>query len=328
MLDSGLIDALILASPHYWHAPHAVAAAQRGIHVMAEKPMASDVGDARIMIQQCRKHKVALGVMFMMRTRPVMAAMKNMVDSGQLGKIYRISLIASNWFRSQAYYDSGAWRGTWDGEGGGVLINQAPHSLDLFQWIGGMPKSLSAILQTPMHKVEVETSAQIILDYGDGKTGYIYATTGESPGAEQLSVAGTRGTLVSENKLRFCRLETPLDEHLRTTTSWWDPPASRWEDVPVNGKPDDGKHIVILRNFADHLIDGTPLLTPGSECINELEISNAAYIAGYKHKTVELPVDAKEIEAVISKLIRERSTGQGGNVRAKAKRELHKLLKQ
>jgi predicted dehydrogenase len=264
-----------------------------------------------------------------MRTRPVMAAMKRLVDAGELGEIYRVSLVASNWYRTQSYYNSGSWRGTWDGEGGGVLINQAPHSLDLFQFIGGMPHRIRAIIGTRLHDIEVENTAHILLEYAGGKMGYIYASTAEAPGVEEFSIAGTRGCLVAaEGKLRFARLAQPLDEHLRTAPGVWDTLPSQWEEVPAAGGSDDGKHIHVLRNFVDHILDGAPLIAPGENAINELELSNAAYIAGYKNKAVELPVDAAEMNGLLSKLIRERSTGRGGNLRGKARRELKRLLKQ
>ncbi|GAH78608.1 unnamed protein product, partial [marine sediment metagenome] len=166
MFDSGLIDAVIIATPHYWHPVLAIQAARAGIHVLTEKPMASSVGPARAMIAECRRRKVALGVMFQMRSQGVMMKMKQMIDSGRIGKVFRVSMVCSAWYRTQFYYNFGAWRGTWDGEGGGVLINQAPHSLDLFQWVGGMPKRLIATIDTRLHKIEVENTANVICDYG------------------------------------------------------------------------------------------------------------------------------------------------------------------
>jgi len=183
MMDSGLIDAVIVATPHYWHSPMAVHAARRKLHVLCEKPLESRIGRARVMVAECKKNKVAMGVVLHHRTRSIMRKMKKMVDSGVLGEVFRVEMVCSSWFRSQAYYDSGAWRGTWDGEGGGVLINQAPHHLDLFQWIGGMPKKVVGMVHTRAHKIEVEDTANFLCDYGGGKVGYLYASTAEEPGA-------------------------------------------------------------------------------------------------------------------------------------------------
>jgi predicted dehydrogenase len=326
MYASGLIDAVLIATPHYWHAPMSVRAAQMGLHVLCEKPLAVTVGAARTMIAQCKKHKVALGCMFMQRTRGIMMKIKELVASGKLGEVFRVSMVCSNWYRTQSYYTSGTWRGTWDGEGGGVLINQAPHSLDLFQWIGGLPNRVLATVDTRVHKIEVENTANAVCQYKGGKIGYIYATTAEAPGMEQFMISGDKGTLLAQgNSLRFARLEMPLARHLMTCPIGFEMPKFQWEDVAWKVEP-EGKHINITRNFARHLTRGEKLICPGSEAINELEISNAIYIAGYRNKAVELPVNAAEIDKLIGKLQRERSTGKGGGLRAKAARELKALL--
>ena len=327
MYESGLIDAVLIATPHYWHGPMTVRAAQMGLHVLCEKPLAVTVGAARTMIEQCRKHKVALGCMFMQRTRGIMMKMKEMVDGGKLGEVFRVSMVCSNWYRTQSYYASGTWRGTWDGEGGGVLLNQAPHSLDLFQWIGGgVPQRVLATVDTRLHKIEVENTANAICQYKGGKIGYIYATTAEAPGMDQFMVSGDKGALLAQgNSLKFGRLETPLAKHLMTCPNGFEMPKFQWEDVTWKVEP-EGKHINITRNFARHLLKGEKLICPGSEAINELEISNAIYLSGYGGKAVDLPVDAAQIDRLIGKLQRERSTGKGGNLRNKAAKELKALL--
>ena len=327
MFDSGRVDAVIVATPHYWHPVLTIRAARARLHVLCEKPIASTVGPARSAVAECRKRRVALGVMFQYRTRATMIKMKQMVDGGELGDIFRVSMICSAWYRTQHYYNSGAWRGTWDGEGGGVLLNQAPHSLDLFQWIGGMPKGLIASVGTRIHKIEVENTANVICHYGKGKTGYIYATTAEAPGADQLVVCGDKGTLVNEGgKLRLARLQMPISEHLRTSREGFGrPPMSDWQEVPIEGEP-GGTHILVTRAFAAHVLGGTPMVGSGKEGLNELEISNAVYLAGFKEKAVAFPVDAREMELLMDKLIRDRSTGRGGALRAKANAELKKLL--
>jgi len=327
MYESGLIDAVIIATPHYWHAPQTIAAAGAGIHVLCEKPLAVTVGPARAMVSRCRKHKVAFGAMLQQRTRGIMMKMKRMVDAGRLGEVFRISMVCSNWYRSQFYYDSGRWRGTWDGEGGGILINQAPHSLDLFQWIGGMPKRVVAILNTRLHHIEVENTANVICDYGGGKTGAIYATTAEAPGVERLTVSGDKGTLVAENgRLRFAKLSTPISRHMFTCKEMWGNIRCDWKDIPSPKGPDDG-HVKVIRAFARHILDGTAMVATGAEAINELELSNAIYIAGFKNKPAEIPVDAAEMERLMAKLTRERSTGRGGDIQARAARQLRRLVR-
>jgi len=325
MYASGLIDAVIIATPHYWHAPLAISAARAGLHVLCEKPLASRVGPARAAIGECRRRKVALGTMLQQRTRSVMVKMKQMVESGRIGEIFRVSMICSSWYRTQFYYDSGAWRGTWDGEGGGVLINQAPHSLDLFQWMGGMPKKITAVVNTRLHNIEVENTANVICEYEGGKTGYIYATTAEAPGMEQLMVCGDKGTLVAEGRtLRLARLKMPISKHLFASKDLFTHVPCEWEEVKLPKGHDTG-HLGVIKAFTNHLLHGKEMIATGAEAIGELEISNAVYISGYKGKSVDIPVDAGEIDRLIKKLERERSTGRGQGERAKADREMRKL---
>lgn len=329
MYDSGLCDAVIIATPHYWHAPLTIRAARAGLHVLCEKPLSSTVGDAHLMVRECKKRKVALGAMLQQRLRNIMIKAKKIVDSGRLGELFRIQVVASNWFRTQKYYDSGAWRGTWDGEGGGILINQAPHTLDLFQWFGGMPKRVHAVLSTRAHNIEVEDTANIFFEYDNGKIGYFYATTAEQPGYEQIMLCGDKGTLIIENeKIKFGKLKVPVRKFIMKCKNAWSKPGEQkttWQDIkyPVG----EGAHVGVIRAFARHLLRGTVMVATGLESINELELSNAAYISGFKNKTVTFPVNAVEIDRLISKLERERSTGKGGQMRKIANRDLKRLMK-
>jgi predicted dehydrogenase len=336
MYESGLVDAVIIAMPHYWHKPMAFRAARKKIHVLCEKPLGPTVDDAREIIAECRKRKVALGAMLQQRTRPAMMKMKQMVDRGAIGEVFRVELICSNWFRTQAYYDSGAWRGTWDGEGGGVLLNQAPHSLDHFQWIGlGLPKRVVAMLATREHKIEVEDTANVLCDYGNGKIGYIYATTAEAAGKEQLVVIGDKGTLICDDgeKLRWGKLKVPISRHVYTSKVASAGMGSKskaqqkltWTKVKVPSKK--WGHVLVARAFARHLLKGTPMIATGAESITELEISNAAYLSGFNNsKSVDLPVRPRQMNALLNRLIRERSTGKGGGIRTRAAREMKKIL--
>lgn len=333
MFESGLIDAVIIATPHYWHPPLVIRAARAGLHVMCEKPLAATVGPARAMIRECKKRRRALGVMLHHRSRAIMIKMKQMVASGRIGEVFRAQLICSDWFRTQGYYDSNAWRGTWDGEGGGVMINQAPHHLDLYQWIAGMPRRVMGILSTRAHRIEVEDTANFLLEYDKGKVGYIYATTAEEPGYDQFMVCGDKGTLICEGgRLRLGKLGMPITEHIFTggrqdvirkatggqKTTWRriKPPADA-----------GGRHIMLTLAFARHILTGARMYIDGQEALKELELSNAMYLAGFRNKTVELPVDEKEMERLFNRLQRERSSGGGGGMRAAAMRDLSRLLR-
>ena len=330
MMDSGLIDAVLIATPHYGHPPLAIHAARRKLHVLCEKPVASRIGRARAMVAECRKHKVAFGVVLHQRTRTIMRKMKQLVDGGAIGEVFRVEMICSNWFRTQAYYDSGAWRGTWDGEGGGVLINQAPHSLDLFQWIGGMPRRVLGLLSTRAHRIEVEDTANFLCEHEKGKVGYLYATTAEEPGMEQFTLVGDKGTIVCKGEeLLLGKLKQPVSRHIYGAKEAWPDPkeqACTWRTVKLSKDP-GGRHLMIIKAFARHVLTGSEMYCTGREALNELELSNAMYLAGFKNKTVELPVDAAEIDRLIAALERQRSTGRGGNMRRIADREFRRLMK-
>ena len=330
LIDSGLCDAVIIAVPHYWHAPLAIYAARKGLHVMSEKPLASSISDARLMVAECKKRKVSLGVMLHHRARADMKVVKKLIDGGKIGEVFRAQLICSNWFRTQAYYDSGAWRGTWDGEGGGVLINQGPHHFDLFQWLTGMPKSVMGLISTRAHKIEVEDCGNFLMDYGNGRVGYVYTTTAEEPGYEQFMFCGDKGTIIVEDdKIKLGLLGVPVSKHIfgsRNASAGGAEQSIKWTEVKVPKRKEG--HLEINAGFARHLITGKPFeYATGAEALNELELSNAMHIAGYKKRTVQLPVDGAEMDRLLAKLERERSTGKGGGMRKQAKACLNKLMK-
>jgi predicted dehydrogenase len=329
MIESGLCDAVLIATPHYWHPIYAIMAARAGIHVLCEKPLASAVGPARAMVHECRRRKVVLGAMLQSRIRPPMARAKQLVDGGALGRILSVTMICSNWYRTQAYYDSGSWRGTWEGEGGGVLINQAPHSLDLFQWIGGMPTRVTALLKTRLHRIDVENTAQVICEYADkDKVGYLYATTAEAPGKEELTVAGEKATLVvGGGKLTLGTLAQPMLTHMRTSQERYKGPSCSWRQVKVYDDPMMG-HLEVIRRFARHLLHGTPLVATGQEGLNELELSNAVYLAGFGPTgRCDLPVDAAAMDRLLGRLAANHVRKGADNQYAQTRSLLAKLLK-
>jgi predicted dehydrogenase len=221
LIKSGLVDAVLIATPHYQHPTYTMAAFKAGLHVLTEKPVAVTAKAAAEVNAEHRKHKkLVYAAMFQMRTYPVWRKMKEMVASGQIGEIQRVSWTITNWFRSQAYYDSGGWRATWGGEGGGVLLNQCPHNLDLFQWIVGMPSKVTAFISLgKYHHIEVEDEVTAYLEYPKKATGVFTTSTGEAPGVNRFEIAGDRGLLVSDSsrKIEFTRTEMSVTEHRMTT---------------------------------------------------------------------------------------------------------------
>jgi predicted dehydrogenase len=332
LFASGLCDAVIVAVPHCWHPPLVVQAARAGLHVLCEKPLGVSVGPARAMIEQCRRNKVALGVIFQHRTRADMLLAKRLIDSGRIGRIWRISMVCTM-YRTQAYYDQGAWRGTWDGEGGGVMVNQAPHPLDLFQWLGGMPSRVHAVAQTRLHDIEVENTVEAILEYPDQQMGHFYFTTAQAPGTERFIIIGDKGSIcIEDGRLKLANLPMAMARHIRNCRfAGADDPAGKlpaeWIDQKLP-KRRGGGHLDVVRAFARHVLRGEPMVASGEEAINELEISNAVYLSAFEHRPVDVPVDAARVERLLNRLQRQRSTGRGGDQRRKANAALRKVLAQ
>lgn len=301
MLDSGLIDAALIAVPHYDHPKLAIECFKRGIHVMTEKPAGVYTRQVREMNEAAKAANVKFGIMFNQRTNPIYAKAREIVRSGQLGERKRLVWIVTNWYRTQAYYDSGSWRATWNGEGGGVLLNQAPHNLDLWQWIFGMPVSIRAFCTVgKYHNIGVEDDVTIYGEYENGATAVFISTTGEVPGSNRLEISGTKGKLVLEDgKLKWWKLKE--DERVTCFNCkdgfvW---PESDYEEFTAE-EPDG--HPLILNNFADAILDGAELIAPGEEGLNSLSISNAAYVSSWTDSKADIPVDEDTFEKHLSEL--------------------------
>jgi predicted dehydrogenase len=289
LIESGEVDAVLIATPHPFHAPIAIRAAERGLHVLSEKPIAVTVAEADAMVAAAKRANVRLGVMFQTRTDPVFQAARRILDSGEIGQIYRTTMVATAWYRTQAYYDSGAWRGTWTGEGGGVVMNQAPHSLDVFVWLGGQPSKVQARAWTRGHRIEVEDTVTAMLEYASGATGYLYTTTSEWPGENRFEFVGDRGKLqLLDGQLRVYRLDKPLREEI-DTGEHWGKPTGRWEDVDVESRKPD--HAEVVRQFARAVRLGEPMVATGEDGVRQLELANALLLSGYTGNAVDVPLD-------------------------------------
>ena len=291
LFDSRLAEAVVIATPHYYHPPIAIDAFGRGLHVLTEKPAGVDRKSARAMCEAADRSGKLFGVMFNQRANKLFAEAKRIVSSGELGELKRTVWIITNWYRKQCYYDSGSWRATWTGEGGGVLINQAPHNLDLWQWICGMPKALRAECNVAkFHSIEVEDEATITAEYENGATAVFITSTGDYPGTNRLEITGTKGKLVLENKkLTYFKLSMDEREYRLTSSDVKNPvEITEIDDEPYNG------HCYILEDFASAVLFGTPLLAHGAEALNELSISNAAYLSAWQDKKITLPADEEQ----------------------------------
>lgn len=304
LIESGLVDAVLIAVPHYDHPTIAIKAFEHGLHVLTEKPAGVYTRQVREMNEAAKKSGKCFGIMFNQRTNPIYAKAREIIRGGELGELKRLVWIVTNWYRTQAYYDSGSWRATWNGEGGGVLLNQAPHNLDLWQWIFGMPKRIRAFCTVgKYHDVGIEDDVTIYGEYENGATAAFITTTGEAPGSNRLEISGTKGKLVLEDgKLRWWRLKEDERTICRECKNGFVQPECDYEEYTA---PEPDGHPEILNNFADHILDGTPLLAPGEEGLNSLSISNAAYISSWTDDWAEIPVAEAAFEEHLAKRCRE-----------------------
>ncbi|MFW5803071.1 MAG: Gfo/Idh/MocA family protein [Verrucomicrobiota bacterium] len=303
MIASGEVDGIYVATPHYEHPRLAIKGLENNLHVLVEKPAGVYTKQVREMNEAAAKSDRVFGLMFNQRTRPVHKKFRDLVESGELGEVQRTNWIITTWFRSQAYYDSGGWRASWRGEGGGVLLNQCPHNLDLWQWIAGMPARIRSFASFgKYHDIEVEDEVTAYAEYENGATGLFITTTGEAPGTNRFEVIGDRGKVVMENgKLTFWRTRQSVSEFCKTTKGSFGNPET-WEcSVPAAGHGDE--HTGICRNWTAAIRDGKDLLAPGEEGIRSLQISNAMLLSAWKNDWVDIPVDEDEYKAELDKRI-------------------------
>lgn len=300
LFASGAADAVLIATPHYAHPPLALAALRRGWHVLTEKPGGVRLCDVEAMCREAQARGLVLGVMFNQRTHPLFQRAHQLVHAGALGVPKRLQWTVTNWYRPQAYYDSGAWRASWAGEGGGVLLNQAPHQLDLWQWIFGMPRTVQAYCACgKYHTIEVEDDATVFATYDSGATATFITSTGEYPGTNRLEIVGDRGKMVLEEEcLRLYRLPQP-----ERTFCFGDgalPPVSCEE---FRDTATESGHVAILRNFTEAVCTGAPLLASGEDAARELALSNAAYLSAWTGTAVSLPPDNAQFNALLAQRV-------------------------
>lgn len=306
MFSSGLIDAVIVSTPHKQHCDIAIEALQSGLHALVEKPIDITVSKAKEINNVAKNNGKKFAIMFNQRTNDIFAKARDIVKSGGLGELKRTVWIITNWYRTQHYYDSAGWRATWIGEGGGVLLNQAPHNLDLWQWICGMPCEVTANCEVgKYHNIEVEDDVMLTTRYENGATGVFITSTGEYPGTNRLEISGTLGKIVIENGV----------------LKWWKLPESE-RDICFNSKElspyikceyeeytaqnsNSNAHKQIIQNFTNAILCGEELLSPGTDGIYELTLSNASYLSSWKGGIpIKLPFDNNEFDVMLEEKIK------------------------
>ena len=291
LIQSGLCDAVLIAVPHYQHPVLAKEAFAAGLHVVCEKPAGVYTKAVREMNEAADKSGKVFAMMFNQRTNCVYRKMHEMVQNGELGELKRVNWIITDWYRTQIYYDSGDWRATWAGEGGGVLLNQCPHQLDLLQWICGLPKTVQAFCQEgKWHDIEVEDDVTAYLQFENGATGVFVTTTADAPGTNRFEITLEKAKLVCEdNKLYFYVLDMSEREYCFTATEGFAKPEGHVVELETDGE--NPQHAGVLRAFAAKILRDEPLVADGKEGIRGLMLSNAMHLSSWLGKPVTLPID-------------------------------------
>ena len=299
LIESGLVDAVLIATPHYSHTSIGIAALKAGLHVLVEKPISVHKSDCEKLLAAHTNPKQIFAAMFNQRADPYYIAIRNMVQDGTLGEIRRINWTITNWFRTCAYYASGSWRATWEGEGGGVLLNQCPHNLDLFSWMFGQPQRVRAFASFGRyHDIEVEDDVTAYMQYANGATATFITSTGEAPGTNRLEVAAENGRLVMENdKLTFTKNEVPMSEFSATTTEKFATPKTTEVIIPAEGHGE--QHTAILKNFTECILEGKTLIAPAAEGIHSVELANAMLLSAFEDRMIEMPLDGAAYEKAL-----------------------------
>ena len=291
LFASGTVDAVVVAIPHPLHVEMGLAAFRAGLHLLMEKPLGIHKAEVERLLAVPRPG--VFSMMFNQRTDPCFQKVRELVRGGALGPVRRFAWTITDWFRTNAYYRSSPWRATWTGEGGGVLLNQGVHNMDLLQWIFGLPVRVRAHAGFGrFHPIDVEDDVTALLEYPDGMTGVFTTTSGEAPGLNRLEVAGDNGLLVLDGEtLTFRRNEVPTREFLRTCPTGYARPASWDVQIPLPGGHGP-QHDGILRNFVNAIRTGEPLVAPGEEGLPSLELINSIMLSAMEDRAVSLPLDA------------------------------------
>ncbi len=302
MIKSGLCDAVLVVIPHWFHADAGVFAMENGLHVLSEKPISVTVSDADRMVKAAKKSGKIFTVMHQMRTEPLFRKAKEIITSGVIGEVRR-TLCIDPWYRTQIYYDSGTWRATWKGEGGGVLINQAPHIIDLFIMLGGFPVRIKANTRTRMHKIEVEDEVSASLEYKNGALGYYYVTTCELPERHfRIEIAGDKGKLIIRGyNLYLYKYSAPISKYTFEAKDMWSGITLEREARKFKNNVATAS-VAIIKNFAAAILRGEELFVSGEDGLRTMEFINACILSGKKNKAVDIPVDRKEYDRLMNAL--------------------------
>ncbi len=291
LIDSGKCDAVLIATPHYFHPEYVIYALEHGVHALSEKPAGVYTKQVRQMNEVAAKSDKVFAIMFNQRTNCVYRKLHEMIESGELGKLKRVNWIITDWYRTQAYYDAAGWKATWEGEGGGVLLNQCPHQLDLLQWLCGLPVKVRAFChEAKWHDIEVEDDVTAYMEFEGGATGVFVTTTGDAPGTNRLELTFDKAKIVCEHdKLIMDKLKISEREFCKTEKNGFAKPETERIIVETDGMNE--QHVGVFKAFTNKILHNSPLIADGQEGINGLMLSNAMFLSSWLDKAVELPID-------------------------------------
>ena len=302
-------DAVIIATPHKTHKELALKAFAKGKAVLCDKPAAADIGEALAMQKAASESGRIYGMIFHQRLYPKYIRIKQMIDNGELGDIKRVCLINSRYLRTSYYHKSGSWRSSFAGEGGGALINQGQHILDIWQWLFGMPTSIYAVI--PYGKYNdfmVDDEATLLMEYPQQRTATFILSTGEGSYTERLEIVGTKSTALLEEDTLTLHTYTPDTETYRRTADCTERQQLTETTTTEQFAPQAEPYPEMLANFADAILHGTPLTAPGVEGVRALELTDAAYLSAWLGEKITLPLDAERFEQELQKHIQEEQT--------------------
>ncbi|MBE6782891.1 MAG: Gfo/Idh/MocA family oxidoreductase [Ruminococcaceae bacterium] len=305
LLTSGLVDAVIIATPHYLHPVIAIEAFEHKLNVLTEKPAGVYIEKVEEMNSAALSSGKTFGIMYNQRTNPIFRKAREILLSGEAGNLKRVIWIITNWYRRQEYYDSGSWRATWRDEGGGVLINQSPHNIDILQWLVGMPQKVTAsCYYGKYHDIEVEDDVSAFFEFPDGGTGAFFTSTGENPGTNRLEISCDKAKIVIENgKLCLWKYDIPETEYRKFTSAEYKNVSCEYSEF-IPDKDEKSAHNQILQNFVNNILFGEELIAPGYDGIKGLSISNAIHLSDWTNAPVELPLDSKKHKKYLDEKIK------------------------
>lgn len=307
LIDSGTVDAVLIATPHYLHPEFVIYALEHGVHALSEKPAGVYTKQVRKMNEVAEKYDKTFAIMFNQRTNCIYRKLHEMIQSGELGQMKRVNWIITDWYRNQSYYDAAGWKATWDGEGGGVLLNQCPHQIDLLQWLCGLPVKVRAFChEAKWHNIEVEDDVTAYMEFENGATGVFVTTTADAPGTNRLELTFDRGKIVCEHgKLIYDKLDADISEFIMTEKEGFKKPDCTRIEVETDGLNE--QHVGVMKAFADHILTGAPLVAEGIEGIRGLTLSNAMHLSSWLDSTVAIPFDE---DLFLTELNKKRATSK------------------